>query len=595
VKQILTGNEAVARGALEAGVGFASAYPGTPSTEILENIGEKYSDTIICEWAPNEKVAMEAAIGASVMGARSMAVMKHVGVNVAADPLFTFAYTGVTGGMVLVSADDPGQHSSQNEQDNRNYAKSAKILMLEPSNSQEAKDMVVIGMELSEQFDSPVLLRMTTRICHSKSIVEFGEPKAVKVIPYKKNYAKYGIMFPEILKLHPKVEQRLKLAEEYSNASSLNVEEWNGSKVGVISAGVAYQYAKEVFGDKASYLKLGMTYPLPMAKILAFADKVDKLYVIEELEPFMEEQIKAAGIDCVGKELITSIGELNPDIVKKAIFNEENNILTFNKGLVTQRPATFCAGCPHRGFFYQLAKEKNIVISSDIGCYGLSGNAPYHAKDFAFCMGSGFSSAHGAAKVAQKHGAQQRLVGVMGDSTFFHSGMTSMLDAVYNNSNTLMCILDNRITGMTGHQENPGSGFTLDGEASTVTDIYQVVKALGVKHIRVINPLKLQDVKDAVNWGLSFDEPAVIITRWPCALKKLSQADKAEFGNYKIPVTVEADKCIGCKACMRAGCPALIYNMEKRKVTTDAVQCIGCEVCIQVCPKKAIKKVGAGE
>lgn len=588
MKQLMTGNEAVARGAFEAGVAFASAYPGTPSTEILENIGTHYKDTILCEWSANEKVALEAAIGASVMGVRSLAAMKHVGVNVAADPMFTFSYTGVTGGMLLVSADDPGQHSSQNEQDNRYYAKAAKMLMLEPSDSQEAKDMVKDAVEISERFDTPVLFRMTTRVCHSKSVVELGQPQQAPYRPYEKNYAKYGLLFPEALEMHPRVEARLKAAAEFSEETKLNYIVDNHAAVGIIAAGAAYQYAREVFGESASYLKIGFSFPLPMKKIRQFADMVDTLYVIEELEPFMEEQIRAAGIPCIGKELIPNIGELNPDIIRKCLLGQEPQTIPADLSLVTQRPATFCAGCPHRGFFYQLAKKKNVIISSDIGCYGLSGVAPYHAKDFAFCMGSGFASAHGASRVAQKYAPDQKIVGVLGDSTFFHSGMTGLVNAVYNKSDALYCILDNRITGMTGHQENPGSGRALDGTDANISDIYEIVKALGVKHIRVVNPLDLAEMDAALEWGIGLKELAVIITRWPCALKKRTQWDIEEFGEQTDKCRVDQDACIGCKLCMKAGCPALIYDTEGKKVSIDSSQCDGCGVCSQICPKRAI-------
>ena len=589
MRKLMTGNEALARGAWEAGVRFASAYPGTPSTEILENISEY--EEIYSEWAPNEKVAMEAAVGASIAGARSLAAMKHVGVNVAADALLTFAYTGVTGGMVLVSADDPGLHSSQNEQDNRYYAKLAKIAMVEPSNSQEAKDYMVAAMEISERFDTPVLMRVTTRICHSKTLVELGERIEVPIVPYEKK-KKYDPI-PAVSKvLHKNIEEnRLVNLRKFSNETTLNSIEWNGDKkIGIISAGVAYQYAKEIFEDRASYLKIGFSYPLPMEKIKDFASQVETLYVIEELEPFMEEQIKAAGISCIGKEKIPQIYELNPDILKKVLLGEENPVIEYDASVVANRPPTLCAGCPHRGFFYELAKNKNAFISSDIGCYALSGMAPLNAKDTALCMGAGFSIAHGAQKVFNMAGSTKRAVGVMGDSTFFHSGMTSLLDAVYNKSNVLQVILDNRITGMTGHQENPGTGYTIKGEPANVTDIAEVSKALGVKYVRVVNPLNLSEVKEAIKWGMSFDEPAVLITRWPCVLKKLSLEDEKEFGDFKSKNRVDHESCIGCRACIRTGCPALSYNKDTKKVTIDRNQCVACDVCAQVCPKKAIDR-----
>jgi indolepyruvate ferredoxin oxidoreductase alpha subunit len=582
VKQLMTGNEAIARGAWEAGVRYASAYPGTPSTEILENVAH-YKD-IYSEWAPNEKVAVESAIGAAFAGARSMAAMKHVGLNVAADPLFTCGYTGVNGGLMIISADDPGLHSSQDEQDNRYYARAAKVAMLEPSNSQEAKDFVAAALELSEQYDMPVLLRLTTRVCHSKSIVNLDTARTeYAVVPYEKK-DKFNPI-PAISKgLHTKVEKNLKALEQFSNSTPLNFTVWGDRKIGVVSAGAAYQYAREVFGDNASYLKLGFTFPLPMQKIRDFAAQVDQLIVVEELEPIMETEIRAAGIPCVGKDKIPCEGELNPDILRKALLGEEHETIDCSKTTVAQRPPVLCAGCPHRGFFYELQKMKNVVTVSDIGCYGL---AP---KDIAICMGGGFSVAHGAQKVFNMTDSGKRCVGIMGDSTFFHSGMTSMLEAVYNHSNVLMVVLDNRITGMTGHQQNPGSGFTLGEQPSNITDIAAVAAALGVQHIRTVNPLKLDEVKDALAWGMGFDGPAVLITRWPCALKKLSQADRDEFGNYKATNTVDADKCVGCRACVKTGCPAIEYHADTKKVTIDRGQCIGCDVCTQVCPKNAISR-----
>ncbi len=591
MKKLLTANEGVARGAYEAGIAYAAAYPGTPGTEIMENIAT-YKGNIIAEWAPNEKVAVESVIGASIAGARALASMKHVGLNVAADPLFTFSYTGVNGGMVLISADDPGLHSSQNEQDNRNYAKFAKIPMLEPSDSQEAKDMVKFAVELSEKYDTPVLIRMTTRVCHSKSLVEFGKKIELCKKPYVKNLQKYDAV-PAVAKvLHEKVEKRLEELEKFSNETLLNFIEWNDKKIGIVSAGAAYQYAKEVFGENASYLKLGFTYPLPIKKIKEFAKQVDTLYIIEELDPFMEEQIKAAGIDCMGKEKIPVTGELNPDIIAKALLGEENKIIEYDETVLAKRPPVLCAGCPHRGFFYELSKRKNVMVSSDIGCYGLSNAAPLNAKDVCICMGAGFSMAHGAQKVFNKFKENKKVVAVLGDSTFFHSGMTSLLDSIYNRSNVLFCILDNRITGMTGHQQNPGTGFTLQGDPTNLTDIESVVRALGIEKIKVINPLKLDEVKKALDWGLIQEEPAVIITKWPCVLKKLSQKDKDDFGDYKGLCDVDQEKCIGCKTCMKTGCPALIYNKGSKKVTIDRAQCVGCELCLQVCPKKAISRVG---
>ncbi len=591
MKELLTGNEAVARGAYEAGISYASAYPGTPSTEILENIAP-YKKEIVAEWAPNEKVALESAIGASIAGARSLAAMKHVGVNVAADPLFTYGYTGVNGAMVLVTADDPGLHSSQNEQDNRYYAKFAKIAMLEPSDSQEAKDMIKSAIEISEKFDTMVLYRLTTRICHSKGIVELGERTELGAKPYEKNIPKYVAAPANAKKLHIVLEDKLKELEAFSNETPLNFIEWNERKIGIVSSGVAYQYAKDVFGDTASYLKIGFSFPLPMEKIKAFAKEVDTLYVIEELEPFMEEQMKAAGIECIGKDKIPNIGELNPDIIAKTLLGESRETIEPISDKVVGRPPTMCAGCPHRGFFYELSKKKNIMVTGDIGCYTLGSAAPLNAMETCICMGASISLGHGAQKAFNRHAVDKRVVAVIGDSTFFHSGMTGLLDIAYNNSNTVTVILDNRITGMTGHQENPGTGFTLQGMPAKQADIPAIVKALGIDNVKTVNPIKLDEMKEAIDWALAIDGPSVIITRWPCVLKKQSEQDVEEFGDYKSLCVVDADKCIGCKMCINTGCPALTFDKENKKAIIDKNQCVGCEVCLQVCPVKAIEKVG---
>ncbi|MCD6435517.1 MAG: indolepyruvate ferredoxin oxidoreductase subunit alpha [Clostridiales bacterium] len=592
MKKLLTGNEAVARGAYEAGIVFASAYPGTPSTEILENIAS-YKKDIIAEWAPNEKVALESVIGASIAGARSLAAMKHVGVNVAADPLFTFAYTGVTGGTVLITADEPGMHSSQNEQDNRYYAKFAKIAMVEPSNSQEAKDMVKEAIKISEEYDTPVLLRMTTRICHSKTIVQFGEREEGIKKPYVKNLQKYDAVPSVARVLHAKVEQRLIKLEEYSNNSPLNYFEWNDKKIGIISSGIAFQHAKEVFKDTVSYLKLGYTYPLPFKKIEEFANQVETLYVIEELEPFIEEQIKAHGIKCIGKDKITNQGELNPDIISKSLLDRRHEIIEYDSSDIVSRPPTFCAGCPHRGLFYELGQRKNIMIAGDIGCYGLSGFAPLNAKDTTICMGASVSMAHGAQKIFNRYNEDIRVVATIGDSTFFHTGINSMLDVIYNRGNSITIILDNRITGMTGQQDHPGTGYTLQGMPTVAINIAELIKAMGVKNLRVINPNDLDEVNESLDWALGIkDEPSVIITRWPCALKKYSSQDIEEFGAINSKCVIDEDACIGCKKCIKTGCPALIYDPIKRKVNIDPIQCVGCEVCMQTCPVDAISKVG---
>lgn len=594
MKKLLTGNEAIARGAYEAGVKYASAYPGTPSTEILENIAT-YKDDILAEWAPNEKVALEAVIGASIAGARSIASMKHVGVNVAADPLFTFAYTGVNGGMVLITADEPGQHSSQNEQDNRNYAKFAKIAMLEPADSQESKDMIKAAFEVSEKFDTPVLVRMTTRVCHSKGIVECKDREEVGIKEYVKDIKKYMTVpaFARVMRV--KVEERLQKLLEFSNTTELNFIEWNDTKVGVIASGACYTFAKEVFGDSVSYLKLGFTHPLPTEKIKEFAGKVEKLYVIEENDSYIEDQVRILGFDCLGNNLFPAYGEMTPDVIRKAVYGEMNPTIEYDKDRVVSRPPTLCAGCPHRGFFHEVGKRKNVMVSGDIGCYTLGFAEPYNAMDYNMCMGASISAGHGAQHVFNmKEGSNKRVISVLGDSTFFHTGINSLLHVTYNRSNTVNVILDNRITGMTGHQENPGTGYTLQGKETKEVDIEKLVRACGVEHVVTIDPNNLKAVKNALDWALSLDEPSVIITRWPCVLKKFSEKDNAEFkGAFQTRCEVDTEKCIGCRACIRTGCPAISFDKAAKKSSISPDQCVGCEVCLQVCPVKAIGKVEA--
>lgn len=594
MKKLMTGNEAIARGAYEAGVRYASAYPGTPSTEILENIS-LYKETMVAEWATNEKVALEAAIGASMAGARSIASMKHVGVNVAADPLFTVAYTGVYGGLVLVSADEPGQHSSQNEQDNRNYAKAAKIPMLEPADSNEAKEMTKIAFELSENFDTPVLIRMTTRVCHSKAIVDCEERIEREIIPYKKDINKFVTVPAIARKLRIKVEERQKKLLEFSNNTELNFIELNDTKVGVITSGVCYSYAKEVFNDSVSYLKLGFTQPLPSEKIKEFCSKVDKIYVIEENDPYIEEHVKMLGFECLGKDIFPPYGEMLPEVIRNVVFGEALPTLDYDEKEVVARPPVLCAGCPHRGFYHELGKRKNVMVSGDIGCYSLAFAEPYNATDQNICMGASISVGHGAQKVFDMvENNKMRVVSCLGDSTFFHTGINSLINVKYNKSNTVNVILDNRITGMTGHQENPGSGYTLQGEKTDDINIEAVVRALGFTNVVVINPNDLMAVKNALDWALSLDEASVIITRWPCALKKFSPEDKEEFkGAFTEKYSVDFDKCIGCKKCIKTGCPAISFDKEKNKAVIDYNACVGCTVCAQVCPVKAIGKVEA--
>jgi indolepyruvate ferredoxin oxidoreductase alpha subunit len=594
MKKLLTGNEAIARGAYEAGVHFASAYPGTPSTEILENIGTY--EEIIAEWAPNEKVALETVIGASIAGGRSMASMKHVGVNVAADPLFTFSYTGVTGGSVIISADEPGMHSSQNEQDNRNYAKFAKIPMLEPSNSQEAKDMVIDAYDISESFDSIVMIRMTTRVCHSKSIVSLDQRKDIKPKEYKKDFNKY-VAVPAIgRQLRHKVETRLNKLKEYTESSKWNYTIDNNKSIGVVVSGMSYQFAKEALGETVDYLKLGFTHPLPCKKIDLFCKDHDKIYVVEENDPYIEDCIRSLGYEPIGKDAFPYTGEMTPDVIRKVVYNEIKPAQPINEELIVNRPPTFCSGCPHRGFFYQLGKKrKDIIVAGDIGCYSLAVGQPYDMMEWLVCMGAAYSTAHGAQKITDLKGDDhRRLVAVMGDSTFFHTGINSLMNTVYNGGNTINIILDNRITGMTGQQDNPGSGFKLQDEETTIIDIAKVCEAIGIKHIRRIDPNNLKEVKETINWALELDEMSVIITDWPCALKKhYNEEDKAMYKDlWSTKNTVMEDKCIGCRACLRSGCPSLIFDKDKKKTSIDYSTCIGCDVCAQICPTGAIVKVG---
>lgn len=591
MKKLMTGNEAIARGAYEAGVRYASAYPGTPSTEILENIAT-YKDDVVAEWATNEKVALEAVIGASIAGARSIASMKHVGVNVAADPLFTYSYTGVNGGMVLVTADEPGMYSSQNEQDNRNYAKFAKIPLFEPSTSQEAKDMIKVAFDLSEKYDTPVLFRVTTRLCHSKGIVECFDREEVAIKDYVKD-AKKRVTVPANAKLRRvKVEERMKELESFSNSTELNYYEINDTKIGIVASGMCINFAKEVFKEDASYMNLGFTNPMPIEKIKEFAQKVDKIYVVEENDPFIEEQMKASGIECFGKDVLPTYGEMTPDVIRKAILGDENQTRKFNEDLVVPRPPSLCAGCPHRGFFYEIGKRKNLMIAGDIGCYTLGFAPPYNAMDFTVCMGASLSAGHGAQKVFNmKENNNIRVVGVLGDSTFFHTGVNSLLDVVYNRGNFISVILDNRITGMTGHQQNPGTGYTLQGKETKEVDIEMLVRACGVDKVRVINPNDLVEVNEALDWAIALDEPSVIITRWPCVLKKISEKEVEEFNKpFKSKFEVDHEKCIGCRLCIKTGCPSLSFDKENKVANIDKNQCVGCEVCSQVCPKQAISK-----
>ena len=579
VKHLMSGNEAIARGAYEAGVKVCSAYPGTPSTEIFENLPQ-YSQALYCEWAPNEKVAAEVAYGASIAGVRSLTAMKHVGLNVAADPVFTAAYNGVGRGFVVVSADDPSMHSSQNEQDNRYYAKAARIALVEPSDSQECIDFLKEAYEISEKFDMPVIFRTTTRVSHSKSLVSFAERQEVESLEYRKDVPKNVCAPGFAYKKRPKVEKNMAALEEYGNSCPLNRMELKGSKLGVITASIAYQYAREVFPEDTSFLKLGLTYPLPMDLIRDFASKVEKLYVIEELEPFMEEQIRAAGIDCVGKELVPRMYELNPQILREAIFGEKPDFKSLDVA-VAPRPATLCPGCPHRGFFYTMGKGRNFVISGDIGCYTLGSMPPLSATDTCICMGGGFSVGAGMAKAFQLSGQKKKVFGVMGDSTFFHSGMTGAVEILYNKHNIIPCVLDNHITGMTGHQDNPGSGYTLQGEIAAALRIEDVLCSFGYENIIIVDPQDLKAMEQAVKDAEASEVPAAIIARRACLLIK---REKHDVGLC----LVDSNKCIGCKMCLKVGCPAISVRDKKSRI--DPTQCVGCTVCAQVCPMGAISR-----
>jgi len=573
----MSGNEAIARGFYEAGGLFASAYPGTPSTEILENIGQY--DDIQAQWAPNEKVALEVAAGAALGGVRSLAAMKHVGLNVAADPLFSLSYQGTNAGIVIVSADDPAMHSSQNEQDNRWYARAAKIPMLEPSDSQEAKDFTILALELSEQYDTPVLLRTTTRINHSKSIVMLNERRAVPQKEYKKNFAKNVLLPSNARKKHVVVEQRLAALESYGNHCPCNRIEWDDKTLGIITSGVSYQYAKEVF-PHASILKLGLTNPLPKQLVREFAEQVEKIYVIEELDPFLEEQISAMGIHVEGKNRLPILGELSPDIIAQSFALASPAAEAFlNDVPIPPRPPVLCPGCSHRGIFYAM-KKLRLTVTGDIGCYTLAAIPPLEIMDTCLCMGASIGYAEGMEKAAGDK-LKGKLIGVIGDSTFFHSGITGLLDIVYNQGKTKICILDNHITAMTGHQEHPGSGLTLKGQPTTKVDIETICRAVGIKRVVKVDPYNINETIAVLKQELAADEPSVIIADAPCVIRARRIFNKPYF--------VDPEICIMCGMCHKVGCPA-IEKDENGKTKINELLCIGCDICRQVCKPQAIQK-----
>lgn len=568
MKKMMLGNEAVARGLYEAGCSVVSSYPGTPSTEITE-YAAKY-DEIYCEWAPNEKVATEVAFGASLAGARSACCMKHVGLNVAADPLFTLSYTGVNGGMVICVADDPGMHSSQNEQDSRHYARAAKVPMLEPSDSVEAKEFAKAAFLLSEEYDTLVLLRMCTRIAHSQCAVELCERENVEIKKYSKNPQKFIMAPANAIKRHPVVEERTDALREVSENSVFNrIERGTNSKIGIITSGTCYQYVKEVFGDDVSVLKIGLVNPLPEKLISDFAKSVEEVVVIEELDPFIENHCKALGIKVKGKEIFPTVGEFSQRTVAEAFGIEEKEHLDACE--LPTRPPVMCSGCPHRGLFYVLAKNKFTVLG-DIGCYTLGSAAPLCAVDSVLCMGASVSGIHGFNKALGAE-SENKTVCVIGDSTFMHSGMTGLANIAYNGTNSTVIIVDNSITGMTGHQQNPTTGYNIKGDPATKIDLEALCKALGINRVKVVDPYNIKETEKVIKEEVAVSEPSVIISRRPCALLKYVKAKK--------PLTVNTEKCRSCKACMKIGCPSI--TMKDNKAHIDSTLCTGCGVCSQLC------------
>jgi indolepyruvate ferredoxin oxidoreductase alpha subunit len=588
MKQLLSGNEAVARGAWEAGVQVASAYPGTPSTEILEEFAR--FPNVYAEWAPNEKVAVDVVVGAAYAGRRALVAMKHVGVNVAADSVFYASMTGVEAGLVIVTADDPGMHSSQNEQDNRRYAKFARIPCVEPSDSQEAKDLVGVALDISEQFDTPVFLRMTTRICHTSTPVELGEQK--KIVPvldkFPRNPPKYIMVPANARKKHPVIEERIRLLADFAEAFPFNRVEWDDTELGIVTCGVAYQYAKEIFPN-ASFLRLGMTYPVPPRLVREFASSVGRLIVIEELDPCLEEEIKLMGVACEGKSIFPLCGEFDPRVVRESAIragllpeSAHVPVAKLDKPEIPSRPPVLCPGCPHRAVFHVLNKRR-VPVTGDIGCYTLGLLPPLSAVHTCGCMGAGIGQAHGAVKA----GIGERMVAVIGDSTFFHTGMPALANVAYNKSNVVTIILDNRTTGMTGHQQNPGTGFTLQLQETPPLDLEPLVRALGIERVKTVPAFDVKALDETIKELLNADGPSVLIARDECAL--LPSARKRW-----VPLAVVAEKCNGCTMCFRIGCPAILKSDEldektqRPKALIDPLLCTGCQVCAQVCPRKAI-------
>ena len=573
MKQLMLGNAAVARGLYEAGCRVVSSYPGTPSTEITEE-AVKY-DEIYCEWAPNEKVAMETAFGASLAGSRSFCGMKHVGLNVAADPLYTMSYTGVNAGLVVGVADDAGMHSSQNEQDSRRHAVAAKVPMLEPSDSAEALAFTKLAYELSEEFDTPVLLKMCTRVSHSQALVDTQERVEPAPKPYEKNIAKYVMMPGNAIRRHPVVEERTRKLIAWSETAPINrLEPGEDHSMGILTSSTSYQYVKEVCGDRFPVLKLGMAWPLPEKLIRDFAASVDRLVVVEELDGFLEEHCRMLGLNPLGKEVFPLTGEFSQNLVAEKLGLPVHSGRTLEDA-IPPRPPVMCAGCPHRGLFYTLNKNKCTVMG-DIGCYTLGAVAPLSAMDMTLCMGASVSGIHGFNKALGAE-SEHRTVAVIGDSTFMHSGMTGLANIAYNQSNSTVVILDNSITGMTGHQQNPTTGYNIKGDPAGKIDLEALCRAMGFRRVRVVDPYDLKECDTAVKEELAADEPSVIISRRPCVLLK--------HVKLKPPLAVDTAKCIGCKSCMKIGCPAI--SMREGKAHVDNTLCVGCGVCEQLCPTDA--------